>query len=246
MKVISLFFFVLVLFNFPNTSFGNTDVLRADGRHRPPWINVSNGKIGGPLYEIAVEAANRAGITMEWKLVPFARSHDDIRRGVEVVLPRMAKNTDRESYTDFTVSVLDITREVVFAVPSSKNITIDSYADLAGKKIGVKRKGSYFEKFDNDQELIKYFVKDDVQLVKMLGKGRLDVAGTPDRIAFEKAAKLHDINNWKYADYKHSFNTGIYYGFPKNSIYFETFNKALQGMKSDGTLNMILQTHGFE
>ncbi|GLR72781.1 substrate-binding periplasmic protein [Agaribacter marinus] len=235
---------ILVMLCPPFVSKADTAPLAAAARHRPPWITVDKSGINGPLYEIANEAAIRAGITLKWRREPFARTLNALSLGNDILLPRMAKNEERAGYTSFTVSVLDIEREVIFAVSTRKLIDINSYADLEGKLIGVKRSGSYFKTFDEDERLFKVIVKDDIQLVKMLDAGRFEVAATPDRVSFEEAATKNNATRWKYAKYKHTFPTGIYFGLKKGSSYYLPFNLALIDMQKDGSIAAIFQKYG--
>ncbi len=237
--MVALFFLWLTGWNIASPARADAD-LEAHARHRPPEMTVDqNGSIGGPLYVILNEAAQRAGISIIWVAKPFARSLAELQQGREVIVPRTFRTSERSVYIDFTVSILNRTKKVEFLYNRNRPVKISHYDDLYGYLIGVKRGTSYFERFDTDMVLSTDSVPDDALLVRMLAAERIDLAVIVDRLAFEQAARAHQYDNWAVSDYTFVTTTETLYAMKKGSIYYDRLNTALKAMIAENRIAEI-------
>ena len=60
---------------------------------------------------------------------------------------------------------------------------INQYGELATKRIGVLRGAVYFERFDQDANLVRLSISDYATALRMVFRGRMDAAIIPDLLA---------------------------------------------------------------
>ena len=102
--------------------------------------------------------------------IPYARIIPSIRSGaIDGAL--MFKNSELKD----DVAYLGAVSKAKIIVLSRKNMPINTYDDLhALKSIAVIRGASFQTKFDTDDNLQKYLVKDYPQAIRMFSRGRAD------------------------------------------------------------------------
>lgn len=218
-------------------------------RPRPPEMTIENGKFSGPIKDVIEEALQKAGLTITWSDVPFARSLKQLQDGDSILVPRYNRTPDREAYSLFLGPIAVQKRQIRFAVRQGDEHRIKSYADLAPLSVGVKRGTAYFDQFDKDKALHKEEAVDDQNLLLPLRAGHQDAAIVIDQTAFESAAKAMGWGGYAWADWKVDIEQGNYYGIAKSGPFAAkapAIDAALKAMVDDGRVKAIYAKYGLD
>lgn len=104
-----------------------------------PYFMRDSAGYAGLNTDLVKEAANRLGITVEFREMPWKRLEWEIRRGRDSMVEcafAFSRTRERESYMEYTSVVMQRTEYVLFV---RKNDRVASLADLRGRTIGVRR-----------------------------------------------------------------------------------------------------------
>lgn len=150
--------------------------------HAPPYRIVQEGEEGsahsGFYVDIMREAATRAGIDLEFKVVPFKRALVLLERGEADIMLGPNRTVEREAYLDYLD--VEISREAkVFYLREDEPDIVD-YADLAGRRIAVLRGAKYFDQFDSDEDLEKVKLASYATAIRVVEGGRVDALIMPE------------------------------------------------------------------
>jgi len=227
---------------------GQERELTADFRHRPPEMVVEGQRLSGPLKDIIEEAAGKVGYKVNWRLAPFSRSLHGLKSGDVDIVPRTIRNEEREAFVDYLGPIAYQQKDIMFLVKKGKENGIQRYEDLLDVTVGVKRKTTYFSRFDKDSAIRKRVTQgDDYVLARMFIGGRFDTVAILDRTAIESALAGYGFRDYAYADYRHVQRIGNYYGMSKrspHSVRFPELNKALADMAASGRIDAIYVQYG--
>lgn len=221
-------------------------LLRADFRHRPPEMVITDGHRSGPLKVVLEEAAADIGYKIKWRNAHFARSIKDIEKGKIDIIPRMIRNVAREKFANYLGPIGYQKKDILFLVKKGQENLINTYEDLHGLRIEVKRKTAYFERFDQDTTLIKRENLDDENMAKMFKYGRFDTMPVLDKLSLEAALKKIDMVDYSYANYRYVNRIGNYYGMSKNSTnasVYSKLNESLLKLTQSGRVEEIYREH---
>jgi len=141
----------------------------------PPRVFMKDGRQAGIDVEIVHEACNRIGIRAVIRILPWKRAQKYVRKGKMDAIFSLTLNEERKKFLYFTSETTYADKILVIARKGS-GIKATGLDELKGKRFGVVRKYSYGENFDSYQELKKIVCNIDSQMLRMLDKGRLDVA----------------------------------------------------------------------
>jgi polar amino acid transport system substrate-binding protein len=162
--------------DFPPYGFVGTD-LKPQGLDID-MANYIGAKLGAAVELVPVTSANR---------IPYLQT-----KKAELVISTLGKNPDREKVIDFTVAYSPFFQ----AVFAAKNLNVKSFADLAGKTVGVTR-GAL-----EDQELskvapatadVKRF-EDNAATVAAFVSGQVQTIATGASVAGNMMAKNPQLN----------------------------------------------------
>lgn len=148
--------------------------------HAPPYRVVSEKGATGLYVDIFNEIAGRIGWQVRYVEAPFRRVLLMMEEGEVDVMLGPLKSEKREQLMAFVAPVFPPEPKLFFYHRDENRIT--GYDDLYGKKIGVLSGASYFEQFDNDEELIKEPIARYENLMRMLEMGRVDVVVAPELV----------------------------------------------------------------
>ncbi|MBP1976325.1 ABC transporter permease subunit [Cohnella thailandensis] len=204
----------------------------------PPYENIdaaAGGEIVGLDIDIALAIADKLGY--ELKIAPS--DFDGLiaalqSERVDFVMSGMSVTEERKQSVDFS----DIYYVASNMIVSLKDSGYDSLDDLAGKKVGVQL-GS------TQENVVSGIEKPDVlklnkipDLIQALKADRVDAVIVEDAVAAGYAGANEDL---KIAAIPASDEgEGYAIAFPKGSELTEPFNKALQELKDDGTLQQMI------
>lgn len=226
--------------------------LRADYRARPPEMQEVNGQPSGPLISILDEAARRAGASIRWRFVPFARSLENLKSGRVDLVPRVVFTPERTSYIHFLPSIGAQAKTILFIVRPGREASLRSYADLRKQVIGAKRGTAYFERFDHDDLIRKQLAVDDDILARMFQAGRYDAMIVLDQAAIEAEFQRLGFTDYSYADYRHEQWIDNHYGASRRLYQgarkdlYDRLATALNEMRISGEVGRIYQRFGVE
>ncbi|WP_338845658.1 transporter substrate-binding domain-containing protein [Massilia sp. W12] len=144
-----------------------------------PYVIEQDGKISGIDVDVVAEAGRRAGIHVQFRLLPWVRLENEVRNGpMSEVNCAFAytSNPQRQTYMDFMQEPLKITRYQVF-VRKGDFAQWRGVADLQGKRIGLRRGfvvPGEFEAMRKKNSFVVEEVDDDVNNFRKLSLGRID------------------------------------------------------------------------
>lgn len=248
MSKVTTLFGVLLLATIAHAE-ADEKVLRADFRHRPFEMVIENEKRSGPLKDIIEEAAKKIGYKVKWRNSHFARSLNELENGGIDILPRTMRTKEREAFVNYLGPIGYQEKNILFLVKKDQEDMINSYNDLKGLSIEVKKKTAYFKRFDEDTTLNKRENWDDDNMVRMFDLGRFDTMPVLDKDSLENAMKKYNITNYSYANYQYIQKIGNYYGMSKkseNSNLYDDLNKILKYMAKIGRVAEIYKKFGLK
>lgn len=172
-----------------------------------------------------------------------------IRIGEADIIIGIAKQTDREEYMYFIsppykelFSTAFYTRKGQKGQPHP----IQRYEDLYNLEVGMIRGGLYFDRFDQDQKIIRIEVTKEIQLLNMLDKGRLDVIiGNDLNIEYLIQARGFS-EKFDKSPFKVESYTPTYISISKKSKFIEIIpllEVSLKNMVESGEIEEIEQTY---
>lgn len=199
--------------------------------------------------EITVEAFKRVGYTVEISFHPWARALDMAMNGEVDCLLTVYHTAEREESLYFSEPVTYANVVLWKNVGSNVPDSINSLQDLKDFRIVYLRGGAITPEFDAADYLKKVPSTTQAQAIQMLAAGRADLY----------ASGLENVNflmNHTFPEFAGKFTPidpplrtrRVFNVFPKSvsdsSKIVEDFNRGLQMLKDDGTLDSILKKHG--
>ena len=205
----------------------------------PPYEYVDdNGKIIGIDAEIAEAVATKLGKKLEIKDMEFDSLLTAVQSGsIDFALAGMTVNDERKLTVDFS----DTYAKGVQVVIVPENSAIKTVDDLQGKKIGVQAgtTGDIYCTDDFGQDMVKQF-NNGALAVAALKNGQVDCVVIDNEPAknFVKANEGLTILETAYAeeDYAAAISK-------ENKDLQKDFNKALEELKADGTIDNIIKKY---
>ncbi len=156
--------------------------------HAPPYRIIENGERTGLYVEIFEEIAERLGWEVHYREAPFRRVLRMVQQGEVDVMLGPLETEERAELMEFVAPAFPPERRLFFYL--NKEHSIERYADLYGRAIGVLEGASYFPRFDDDEDLLKEPAPRYENLMLMLQKGRVDVVIAPELVGLYAVEKL--------------------------------------------------------
>ena len=207
----------------------------------PPYVINKNNVISGIDVDIINEAAKRAGISVDFKLLPWVRLENELKKGIISKVEcafSYAKNEARKSYMDFTNVPIKQTSYVLFAKKGRFNKET-GIAALKGKRIGLRRGFIVPGEFEDLRKKIEMVVEeidnDEANFIK-LEKGRIDGVITNSEVGYSiiSPSQFDSIIAIELAIQK--VPTYVVFNKEKQLLFeLAAFNKAIREITNDGT-----------
>ncbi|WP_457788384.1 transporter substrate-binding domain-containing protein [Pseudomonas sp. PL-6] len=121
---------------FAMTGVAAQEVLRVDFRERPPEMRAVDGLPSGPLISVLETAAQRLGVRLHWRQVPFLRSLDDLRSGRVDLVPRVLLTEQRRAYIHYLPSIGSQRLNVRFIVRPGREAELARYPTCTSRTWG--------------------------------------------------------------------------------------------------------------
>lgn len=210
----------------------------------PPYVHVSDEKPGF-IPEIIMAAFESQGYEVSFHRMSFARALAAVRVGEYDAIAPIYRTIEREDFLFFSES---IGKSRIFLLNNKdRDVVFTSLFDLKNYRIGVIRGATITPDFDHATYLIKEEVKEQVQNIRKLMAGRIDLVvanelvlmWTIDQLCREfnqcseyiwKEFAIHTTNigfskvNHNHIEYSKAFNIGFRI-IKENNIYNEILRK---------------------
>ena len=212
----------------------------------PPYHDPQLNK-GGFQHELVVEAFKRTGYKANIEYLVWSRALRETRKGnYDGILGLWMRS---ERLKDFEYSEPIGTNSVVFFKRKDNPVKFEKYTDLKNYTIGVVRGYVNPKEIDNADYLTKEVLDNNLQALKMLVSGRIDLA-VLDKNVGEYLVKRYLVDDKDKLEWVSPIeNKEVQYiGFSRNSSQcsktLQAFNLGLEKIKQDGTYARILHKHG--
>ena len=215
-----------------------SDKVRVAVHIEPPAEDFVDNKFVGRNVEVARTLVAAMGKEVQFTQCPFARCFSMLQKGHVDMLIGLRKTKDRLKTISFLSEPMYYQHfPLRFYVNTKNAIKIESYEDLEDLSIGVLRGGTYFERFDQDKELMKIEVATHKQLVNMLRKKRIDTFPEREESVLPWINKANYDVEFSLAKYQYDEAVASYIGISKKSPFnaeIEAFSATLQKLKASG------------
>ncbi|XAG71144.1 transporter substrate-binding domain-containing protein [bacterium 19CA06SA08-2] len=211
----------------------------------PPFrVLQPDGQFRGLDMDILQRLQSRSGIQFEVKRVPWGRALKQMQTGQVDLMMGVAMTPDRAQFIDYLQPAYYQCSSAFYgkgAVVSSLN----TYADLQGRKVGHVLNSAYFEPFDSDNRLDKHGVPTEDQLLRMVQRGHLSLMiGTDCQVDY--ALSQHNEAGLIKAAYLPPKPVMLYLGMSKRSPHHalrQPLALALQEMVASGEIGALAKPY---
>lgn len=222
---------------------GKKLVMAVNAEYAPFESKNESGTIEGFDVDLNQALADKLGYTFELDDMDFTGLIGSITsKRCDYIISALSSNEKRKKVVDFSQGYY--TPVTVILCP--KDSGIESSADLKGKKIGVTL-GTEFESFSKTIKGAKTITYESIATsIPLIGTSELDACIMDSSNAFEYCNKYDNLT-YKVVpmnEIKGVLDNPYCIVLPKNSEYVDIFNKALDELEADGTMEK-LQTKWF-
>ncbi|WDP90520.1 MAG: amino acid ABC transporter substrate-binding protein [Desulfobacter sp.] len=213
----------------------------------PPFTITKNGMFSGIDVDLCREIEKKLpGVSFRFKKIPWVRALHFMEIGKIDAITGLAKRKEREVYILYTAPPYYSKCSSEFYLKKGNGSWIKTYDDLYRYKIGYVVNSAYFSPFDNDEKLNKQGVTHELQLLRMLNSGRLEVIiGTNCQV--DHHIKIGGFQgNFEKAAYKPNNTVDLYLGLSKKSDITNLasqLNRVIRELKKEGVIEKIAQKY---
>jgi polar amino acid transport system substrate-binding protein len=229
----------------PVAATAETLVIVTDG-YRPVAYS-QDGHPSGALCDVLVEAGRRAGIGIDIRFLPWARSMQETRTGRADAIFAVFHTPEREAYLAFSDEVLLGERMAWFSRKNSP-LTLDgTLSALAGLRIGVINRSSYGRALDHILDVLTNVetVNDTTGALRILTAGRVDLVPGFDQGIWAEAREL-GVEDAIVEQTPPVDDVPAFLAFTRArdlSVESKALDAALRSMKEDGSYQKILERY---
>ncbi len=244
-----LFFFITSLLSQETIKHRNVIIYGNDIVDYAPYSIVpkdSKLKSFGISQDIINEVANLYGIKLKNENYPEKRLQFYLIDGIIDVRSKAKEWVEDPNLLYWSDAYIDITDVIMFL--KSKPIKINTIDDLFGKTIGTRLGYGYqlFEKYFEQEKIIRHDSINNVLLFKMLAAGRTDAVIVNKTVALWTIKENPEFNNLFEFSELEVGTAGYRFIFTKKydwRPFIKFVNKELKLMKEDGRLNEIIDKY---
>jgi polar amino acid transport system substrate-binding protein len=214
----------------------------------PPFrINDDSSPSGfrGIDIDIVNALSEKLGVTIEIQRYPWARALEFMRSGQADMITGIAYAADREQFI-YYIPLSYYAVRPVFYTQKGKGSQFQSYQDLYGPSTGYSLNSVYFEPFDSDTKINKMGLSTEIQLLKVLALGRLDIIiGTDPNVSYD-ISRLGYQEKLEPTSYQPPDKTELFIAISRKSpamAQAQNIETALRTMLSDGTIDEIIMKY---
>jgi len=182
----------------------------------PYRISLDGENLSGIDIDIVHALEERLGLAIDIEIHPWPRALEMMRQGEADIMTGIAWSEERNSYISFIPVPYSAVQPVFYSLKGS-GVSVSSYSDLSGKRIGQSLKTVYFEPFDTDVALEKVILTAENQILRLLSLGRLDLAvGTDPNISWD-IKRLGYSGLFERTSYVPPVKTDLFIGISRKS-----------------------------
>lgn len=212
----------------------------------PPFrMQDADGALHGLDIDLLDQLSQRTGLRFDVQRAPWARGLAALQQGKADLMTGLAKTPEREGYIDYLPQPYYACAPRFYAAPAQA-AALRSYAELAGLTVGYVLESAYFEPFDSDQQLRKRAVNNEMQLLEMLVRGRLQtVIGTDCQVDYELREPRWSGRIAKAA-FQPPTRTDLYIGFSRArglTAEYQKVAEALEQLRREGWVAQAAQRY---
>ncbi|WP_229591276.1 substrate-binding periplasmic protein [Pseudodesulfovibrio sediminis] len=214
----------------------------------PPYIFSEEDGIckRGITKEIFDELFGRLGIRYEIRLVPWARALYCAKHGECDGIPLLMKNTERAAFLTYSDPVVENSDLIYYRPDRLGNFRWNTLDDLKDLSIGLVRGYTYSErllKTIRHHNIPVRYAKDSELNFSMLHAGRVDIIVEDETVAGPLLDRhprwSKDIRPTQRAVSSYYWHIGLSRKSPLVQ-HLDDINRALEAMRTDGSLETIL------
>lgn len=211
----------------------------------PPWETSVAGEPVGINIDIMNALAARLGWRVDFKAYPFKRVLLLLENGGIDMAGGLARTDEREAYAQYLEPAYQRTHKI-FIMRNEADFKLETYADLAALRIGMRTGHKLFEPFDSDPRLLKVEVNSVDQLFRMLLADRTDVI-VGGAIQLRYAAKTGGYSDQiKIAPYSVETDAGGFFALSRASKLIGShaaIQLAFEELLTGGVIDAIVESH---
>lgn len=245
MKHFTGLFIVLLL------ALGATSTLRAEGLdivYSGKWPPYADSSLPGQglAVELVTTALQRAGYDTFLHIDSLDRILEGGKLGVYDVFATPWYSDERNRYLDYSKPYLE--SYIRFIKKKDTEFEFNDFSDLGGMMIGIVENYAYDEEFNHSRNLIKIGERNLIQNLLKLTQGRLDLT-LDDELVLQYEINKYMPNSMKDLEILprplavRGIHIGVSRENPDHAKIVAAFNKAIAGMKKDGSYDKIIQQH---
>lgn len=217
---------------------GKKLVMGINAEYAPFESKNESGTIEGFDVDLNQALADKLGYTFELDDMDFTGLIGSITsKRCDYIISALSSNAKRKKVVDFSQGYY--TPVTVILCP--KDSGIESSADLKGKKVGVSL-GTEFESYAKTIKGAKTITYESIATsISLIGTSELDACIMDSSNAFEYCKKYDNLT-YKVVPMKEIngiLDNPYCIVLPKNSEYVDVFNKALDELEADGTMEKL-------
>lgn len=195
--------------------------------------------------DLTTALAERLGVPIDIRRVPWARALEMMRNGQADLITGIAYTDERAAFLRYAPTSYASVRPM-FLARKGQGGQIGSYDDLMGKSIGMSTNSAYFPRFNADAELNKVGLSTELQILQMLAAGRIDLAiGTDPNLSYD-LARLGLKDALEPTAWQPDYRTELYVAVSAHSpaaALVGRIDEAIKAMLADGTVEGILRRY---
>jgi len=215
----------------------------------PPYEYTQNGEIKGMAVDIVKLIFKEMNQPITIEVLPWARAIRYIKEGKRDAIFTAFKNSKRETFADYSTSVL-MPQVVSLFVKKGSSIKYEGeFNEFSQYSIGVVRKVSYGKLLDEalSNNIFKRVdaVNDGTQNFKRLLKGRIDIIASNKyggMYILKQLGKLDEVT--VLPEQLQAVSSYIAFSKKRNLTHIrDKFDVILKRLKKDGTYSKILDSY---
>lgn len=212
----------------------------------PPFrIEQPDGSITGIDVDLMKLVGKEMGVHFDINIYPWPRCLRYMKGGVQDIMTGVAKTAGRTEYIVYSEIPYYSCSPAFYARKNHDDI-VREYEDLRGQVIGYTRDSAYFTRFDSDTGLRKFDKNNELQLLKMLAAGRLDlIIGTDCQVDYD-IMRLGLQGTIQKMPYQPEDKVKLYIGISHKSPFLERLdelNRVLKKFVDEGMVERIAEDY---
>lgn len=214
--------------------------------HAPPYsYTLGESRPRGLLIDIMMRISKQINVSLQLVPCPISRCLELVKSGKVDVGGAFIRTPEREAFMQYLEpAYMVLNSPFVFYTQSEKEITVNRFEDLYGKRIGLVRGAAHFPRFDNDSMLDKVELQSEKVAMDLLLKGRLDLVIAVEQTADHSLSVLNQpTHRLKKLNFRHNEPVLGFAVASKNSDNQELIQRVqiqLKALAASGELSQLV------